>query len=245
MFQYSIQQLKSDILYEDGDLLVFHKPAGLAVQSKSLYDRDLQSYLRLYLKGGYLGIIHRIDQPVEGILLFGKTPASTAKLSEQIRERGAGKQYLAVVTPSTEEGKALLDKEGPQRLEDYLLKERHDNQSWVVPEGTAGAKKSDLTFQTLCQKEIPLEDSTGTKTYPCALLQVHLGTGRHHQIRVQLSHAGLPIVADQRYGVPVDGDLALCAAALSFVHPRTGEDCTYRIRPSGKIFLPFADAFPW
>ena len=177
---------------------------------------DLMSMLRNDLleegiKNPYLGLVNRLDQPVEGILLVAFNEKAAADLSRQVADHiHMEKWYQALVCgkPSAESG----------TLVDYLLKDARNNLSKVVPEGTRGSKRSELIYEVLES----WEDQT--------LLKIRLLTGRHHQIRVQLSHAGMPIVGDAKYGKG-GGQLCLCSFKTSFRHPRTGRQMTYEVKP--------------
>ena len=229
--KFTPQDLQQHILYEDPSILVIHKPAGLAVQSKSVMQQDLESLVRTYVKGGYVGIVHRLDQPVEGIVLFGKDKASTSHLARQTSTHQMTKHYLAVAAPKPDA--PPLQTGTSQVLTDYLVKQDKANVSMVVPEGTPGAKKSQLSFEVLSLLP-PKEDLPSL-----ALLKVTLGTGRHHQIRVQLSHAGYPLLGDTRYGGPAYPAFGLCAISLTFTHPQTRKTLEYQITPEGKAFALF------
>ena len=221
------------IIYEDQAILVCHKEAGLAVQSAGR-QQDLESALRLYLTGKNipyqnLHVVHRLDQPVEGLVLFALTKEAAAHLTRQITQGTVGKRYLALVKPSGENGKSLIKKAAGGEeilLEDSLLRDGKTNASLIVPEGTPGAKKAGLFFTA---KETFGEEDA-------ALLGIRLLTGRHHQIRVQLAGAGLPIIGDKKYGFAADGSgnerfPMLCAAGLSFVHPLSGERVHFELKP--------------
>lgn len=130
------------------------------------------------------------------------------------------KEYLAVC-----EGK--IAKQGVQRLEDFLVKDARSNTSRVVQPGTAGAKKAVLEYEVVQAEE--------NRT----LVQIHLGTGRHHQIRVQFSHAGYPLAGDVKYGAKEKSSLALCAHRLELKHPRTGRLLTFTVKPEGEMFDSF------
>ena len=217
-----------NIIDENDQFLVVYKPAGLAVQSKKISQTDLEHILLNYLaeqggengrRGPYLSVIHRLDQPVEGILVFAKTEQAAAVLSRQIRERRMVKEYLAVTDGIPEK------KNGS--LQDWLAKDGRMNTSKVVRPGTPGAKKGLLEYQ--CVAELPEKR---------ALLKIRLETGRHHQIRVQLAHAGWPLMGDGKYhpGADSRGQLALCAFRLTFYHPQTGKAVCYQIEPRGEWF---------
>ncbi len=197
-------------------MLVYHKPAGLATQSAKVGQPDVVSELKKYLAPEpYLGIVHRLDQPVEGLLVFAKTKAAAAHLTKQLESGSLNKQYYATVCgkPEKEAGE----------LVDYLLKE--GNQARVVSQDTPQAKKAVLQYKVLESTDI-------------SRLDIHIDTGRFHQIRAQLAHAGWPILGDSKYGTPHSlevsrqqgvRNVALLAYKLEFVHPKTGKKCEYNI----------------
>lgn len=205
------------IIYEDEQLLVCHKPAGVATQTKRLGQQDMESLLKNYRasKGepSYIGVVHRLDQPVEGVMVFAKTKEAASDLSRQVQMKEADKFYYAVTDG------VPVEKTGS--LEDYLLRDGRTNTSKVVKEGTAGAKKARLSYEVLA------EDGTH------AILKIQLDTGRHHQIRVQLSHAGYPIVGDRKYNVDATassgGGLKLCSYKIGFIHPKTHKKMEFEI----------------
>lgn len=207
---------KYEILYRDEDLCVIHKRAGLAVQSARASVPDLVSMIRNEflaegIRNPYLGLVNRLDQPVEGILLIAFNEKAAADLSRQVADHiHMEKWYQALVCgkPSEKSG----------TLVDYLLKDGRTNMSRVVPEGTKGSKRSELKYEVL--------ESWADKS----LLKIRLLTGRHHQIRVQLSHAGMPIVGDAKYGT-AGGQLCLCSFKTAFRHPRTGKRMEFEVKP--------------
>ncbi len=224
--------MQTKIIYEDEHVLVCHKPAGLATQSGRVGQPDVVSELKKYLNrpGGakreskaqppYLGVVHRLDQPVEGLLVFAKTSKAAAHLTKQLAQGSLNKQYYAVVCgqPMKEAGE----------LVDYLSKD--GNVARVVDGQTEGAKKAVLQYKVV---EAPVAEKV-------ALLDVHIDTGRFHQIRVQMSHAGLPLLGDSKYGTQESMTLsrqlgirnvALCAYAVEFVHPVTGKRLDFNIQP--------------
>lgn len=212
---------REDILYEDAQILVCRKHAGMAVQSARIGQMDMESALRNYLKGGFVGIVQRLDQPVEGVLVFGKNSQSTAALNRQQQNGIMKKKYLAVFTgiPEAAEGK----------LEDVLLKDGKTNMSRVVAEGTPRGKKAVLFYKIL-----NMTDGAG-------LAEVTLQTGRHHQIRVQMAHHGMPLWADGKYNCNISEEerrqnIGLCAYRLEFQHPKTGKKLQFEIEPEGEIF---------
>lgn len=206
------------ILYEDDSILVCHKPAGVAVQTRRLGQADMESLLKNYrAKKGeppFVGTVHRLDQPVEGVMVFAKTKEAASVLSRQIASKLTDKYYYAMVDGVPAAGKGIL--------EDYLLRDGRTNTSAVVEKGTPEAKRAELSYEVVEQK--------GAR----AVLRIKLETGRHHQIRVQLSHAGMPIVGDQKYNfkenmTPSGIQLALCSYHIGFKHPKTRKNLVFEI----------------
>ena len=183
--------MKPEIIYEDEYMLAAIKPYGVPAQADHSNREDMLSILKndLYDRSGkdeepYLAVINRLDRPVSGIMLFAKSEEAAAKLSDLLQDRKIEKSYQAVVRGEVPEDEGTLT--------DWLLFDKKENVSRVVPEGTKGAKKAELSYEVL---DI-LDTDEGTFTY----LLVHLMTGRHHQIRCQLAHAGYPIRGDVKYG---------------------------------------------
>lgn len=212
---------REDILYEDRDLIVCRKHAGMAVQSARIGQMDMESALKNYLNGQFVGIVQRLDQPVEGILVFGKTPQATAALNRQQQSGKMKKKYLAAFTgkPKAMEGK----------MEDVLVKDGRTNTSRVTSAGTPQGKKAVLLYKILKMEKF------------AGLAEVTLQTGRHHQIRVQMSHHGIPLWADRKYNHDISEDergqnIGLCAYRLEFEHPKTGKKLQFQIEPEGAIF---------
>ena len=213
-------------VYEDNHLLVAVKPQGQLTQSDETGDLSLQDECKQYIKEKYqkpgevyLGLVHRLDRPVGGLVAFARTSKAASRLSEQVRTDHMEREYLAVV-----EGEDL-----PARgdLRDWLL-QGEDGLVRVVPEGTPGAKEARLHYERLGARE-------GT-----ALVHLRLETGRKHQIRVQLSHLGYPICFDMRYGHGERGrDIALFGAVLRLTHPTRKEDMTFTARPENPAFRPY------
>ncbi len=209
---------KYRIIYEDEQFFVIWKASGTPVQSAKVTLPDVMSMLRNELsergiRAPYLGLIHRLDQPVEGLFLVARTEQAAAELGRQVREHvHMEKWYQTLVCgkPPRKEGV----------LVDYLRKEDRANMSKVVPAGTKGAKKCELSYEVL-------REENGT-----CLLKIRLLTGRHHQIRVQLAHAGCPIVGDRKYGKAEGGPFCLCACELQFLHPVTREKMRFCAEPS-------------
>lgn len=221
--------MRTEIVYEDKSIMVVRKPAGLAVQSAGIGQPDVVSELKSYLaklpdagrpgpgKGEpYLGIVHRLDQPVEGLLVFAKDKKAAAALSKQLTEGALNKHYYAVLCgyPDCPEGD----------LVDYLRKEGNVAVAVTGREQEfADAKIAALHYRILEEINAPS---------PLALADVTIGTGRFHQIRVQFAHAGFPLFGDTKYGTAVLKEamsaqkyrgVALCAYSLELVHPVSGK----------------------
>lgn len=222
-----------EIIYEDDDILVCHKPAGVATQTKRLGQKDMESILKNYIavnnrKAGrtqppYIGIVHRLDQPVEGVMVYAKTPQAAAKLSAQVKKHFVGKHYYALV--QLPEGKQSMEEIGLDQkgtLENEIAFDAKRNVSAVMPQKTKETKHACLDYEVVAQK--------GQKL----LLDITLHTGRHHQIRVQLAHAGIPIVGDTKYGKYPANQLGLCSYRISFGHPSSGTEMDYTIMPKNE-----------
>ena len=217
------------ILYEDAHVLVACKPAGLAVQSANLGQPDMESRLKCYLakkspeRVPFLGLVHRLDQPVGGLLVFAKTPRAAAKLQKEMQSDSMTKDYLAIVA----DGGSLAD-EGS--LRDYIKKEGRISR--VTKPGEKGAKEALLDYRVIAGKE-------GKR-----LLRISLRTGRFHQIRCQLSHAGAPILGDRKYQ-GAEGEhkgIALFAFHLAFKHPENGKIMAFTELPKEGWFSEFSKA---
>lgn len=222
--------MKTEILYEDKHILVAYKPAGLATQTAKIGQQDMVSELKNYLKTPYVGVVHRLDQPVEGILVFGKTKEATAALNKQLGQGTLNKQYYAVIC-----GKPS---ETSRELVDYLYKTK-DNRAEIVSADKASsvdAKKAVLQYQIV------------QDTPEFCLADIHIETGRFHQIRCQMACHGMPLLGDSKYGTEVSRKLsetlavrnvALCAYRIELQHPVTKEKIDTRVTPKGKIFQKF------
>ena len=234
---------KPEILYEDTQILVCVKPSGFPVQTRNAGTMDLEHYLKNHLlrqtaptpqKGirrpPYLAIIHRLDQPVEGVLVFGKTPQATAWLNKQHQNGMMKKEYLAVFT-----GTPVKERQGI--WEDYLIKDGKTNTSRVTGKKDRMAKKAVLSYRIMDWR-----DDRG-------LAEIRLGTGRHHQIRVQMAHHGMPLWADGKYKKKEEmleaeqgTAIGLCAWRLEFAHPKTGKKMKFEVQPEGVCFQEFSEA---
>ena len=209
-----------NVIYEDNHIIVVEKPVNIPSQSDKTEDMDLLTMVKKYLiekyrKPGdaYVGLIHRLDRPVGGIMVFAKTSKAAARLSEQVRCKEFVKKYLAIV-----DGKVT----GEGTLEDYLLKNERTNTSKVVNKNTKNSKYANLEYEALYYN--PETNLT--------LLRIKLNTGRHHQIRVQLSNMGHSICGDQKYGTRGRGkQISLWAYEITIKHPITKQDMTFRCLP--------------
>ena len=214
-----MNQLK--VIYEDNHIIVVEKPVNIPSQGDKTGDIDMLTIIKDYLKekynkpgNVYLGLIHRLDRPVGGVMVFAKTSKAAARLSEQVREKIFKKTYLVIVNGIMEKNKGIL--------EDYLLKNEKNNMSKVVKKETKNAKLAILDYEVLkYNEEINL-----------SLLKVNLHTGRHHQIRVQLSSRDHSIYGDQKYGGRGHGkQICLWAYELTINHPITKEEMTFKSIP--------------
>lgn len=206
-----------NIIYEDNHLLVVEKPANVPVQADSTKDKDLLNILKEYLKEKYnkpgnvfLGLVHRLDRPVSGIMVFAKTSKAAARLSKQIRNKTFKKTYLAVVEGKTKQIDTLVDK---------LEKDKKNN---IVKISKSG-KEAILTYKSLGHKN------------NLSLVQIDLKTGRPHQIRVQFATRGFPLYGDQKYNKNAKkDDIALFAQRLEFIHPTTKEKLIFELKKPNK-----------
>ena len=205
-----------EILHEDNHLLAVNKRVADLVQGDVTGDRSLDDLLKAYLKEKYhkpgnvfLGVIHRLDRPVSGVVLFARTSKALARMNEQFRDRRTVKKYWAVVRerPPAEEG----------RLVHYLVRNRRLNKSFAYTGEVEGSKRAELEYRVVGR----------SRTY--WFLEVTLLTGRHHQIRAQLAAVGCPIRGDLKYGYPRSdpgGGIHLHARELRFLHPVRKEEVT-------------------
>lgn len=205
-----------EILHEDNHTIVVNKKASDLVQGDKTGDEPLPERIKAYLREKYdkpgnvfCGVVHRLDRPTTGALVFARTSKALERLNQQFREKETGKIYWAVV-----------EQQPPRKTETlthWLLKNEQQNKSYPVKEGAKNAKKAILTYSHIASSE------------KYHLLEIELETGRHHQIRCQLANIGCTIKGDLKYGAKrsnPDGSIHLHARKLSFVHPTTKEKIT-------------------
>ncbi|MBR3161131.1 MAG: RluA family pseudouridine synthase [Bacilli bacterium] len=206
-----------NIIYEDNHVLVVNKPINIPVCEDSSHDLDLLTMLKKYIKDKYnkpgnvyLGLVHRLDRPVGGVMVFAKTSKASSRLAKQIQEHKMDKVYYAVIN-----GK--IDSEG--EMVDYLYKDKINNMSYVTDKDKG--KEARLKYRRIGYN----------KDYNYSLVEVYLYTGRSHQIRVQFASRGYPLVGDHKYGKDRDNktNIALFSHKLSFVHPISKEILNFNI----------------
>lgn len=209
-----------NVIYEDNHVIVVEKPCNVPSQADKTGDADMLTLVKAYIKEKYqkpgdvyLGLVHRLDRPVGGIMVFARTSKAASRLSEAIRINDFSKKYLAVVEGIFEEKTGTF--------EDYLFKDEALNKSRVVSKEKKGAKFAKLSYEVVEECE------------DMSLVKINLETGRHHQIRVQFSHAGHPLIGDQKYGKSAPGvQIALWAYELEFKHPVKDEVMKFTCMPA-------------
>jgi 23S rRNA pseudouridine1911/1915/1917 synthase len=212
-----------EIIFEDNHLIAVNKTVHDLVQKDKTGDKALDDLLRQYLKekynkpgNVYLGITHRLDRPVSGVVIFTRTSKALGRMNKLFRDGEVGKKYWAIV-------KHKPPKES-DTLVDYLIKNEQKNKSYCTDKSRTEAKRAELDYRYLCSSD------------KYHLLEVILKTGRHHQIRVQLSAMGCPIKGDLKYGFDrsnPDGGISLHAREVVFKHPVSGEEVVIRADPPG------------
>ncbi len=215
------------ILHEDNHIIVALKPQNVPSCEDESKDKDMLTMLKEYIKekynkpgNVYLGLVHRLDRPTGGVMVFAKSSKAASRLSEQLKDGDFEKRYYAVLCGTPKEEKATLTH--------YMKKNAVNNMVYVCPPTVAGAKFAELEYSLL------------EKTEDLSIVDVRLHTGRSHQIRVQMNAIGNPIYGDMRYGgeKAKKGNLALWAYYLSFTHPVSKEKMVFRVQPP-------KDLTPW
>ena len=228
--------MQLDIIYEDKDILVCYKPVGIATQTANLSSQDMVSILKNYLskkenkKSPYIGVIHRLDQPVSGLLVFAKNQKASASLSKQIQGTQANKDYIALCAG------CLKNNQGT--LRHYIMKDSNKNMAKIINADEYKQNHSESYKEAILNYEIEKEMEEYT------LIKVHLQTGRFHQIRAQFAAIGHPLLGDGKYATLESRKLsalkninkiALCANQLMFKHPITGQEMKFFLE---KNYLP-------
>jgi len=212
-----------NVIYEDNHIIVVEKPVGIPTQADDSGALDMQNMIKQYLKEKYnkpgnvfVGIVHRLDRNVGGIMVFAKTSKGASRLSEEIRERRFHKRYIAILD-------GVLDKK-EDVLEDYLLKDEKTNKVSVVAENTRGAKYAKLDYKVI------EESKSRTK------VTINLHTGRAHQIRVQFASRGHALIGDTKYGKIKENRVFLWAYEIEFKHPVKDEIVKFTLLPDEKCY---------
>ena len=219
---------KLNVIYEDNHVIVVVKPQNIPTQEDDSKDKDLLNLVKEYIKekenkpgNVYVGLVHRLDRPTGGVMVFAKTSKAASRLTAQIVEGTMKKRYLAVVVGKPRESR--------MKLIHYLQKNARTNTVQVVPELTTGAKRAELEYNVIDAND------------KVSLVDVDLFTGRSHQIRVQMKTIGCPVYGDVKYGgdkLAKGHNLALWAYELKFVHPTTKQNMTFKVYPP-------EDKIPW
>lgn len=209
------------VVYEDNHLIVVVKPQNLPTQEDESKDKDLLTIVKEYIKvkenkpgNVYVGLVHRLDRPTGGVMVFAKTSKAASRLTEQIQNGDLKKRYLAVINGKPREKRG--------KLVNFLQKNARTNTVNIVPELTTGAMRAELDYEIIEEKE------------KVSLADISLHTGRSHQIRVQMKNIGCPVYGDVKYGgdkLAKGHNLALWAFELKFIHPTTKENMTFKVYP--------------
>lgn len=215
-----------DVIYEDNQVLVCIKPQNIPSQADISGDEDMLTKCKQYIKqkynkpgNVYLGLVHRLDRPTGGVMVFAKTSKAASRLSEQIKNKECTKKYVTVVCGAPQKHQ--------DRLENYLQKNEKTNLVSIVPSHIFGAKKAELEYKVVAQNK------------NLSLIDINLLTGRSHQIRVQMAGIKTPVFGDSKYGAKIKNtNLALWAYNLTFMHPTLKQKMTFTV-------LPPQEQTPW
>jgi 23S rRNA pseudouridine1911/1915/1917 synthase len=222
----------AEIIYEDNHLIAVYKKSSDLVQADRTGDPSLNEEVRNYIKTKYekpgevfLGVVHRLDRPVSGVLLFARTSKALERLNEMFRTKQVKKTYLAIVRERPPADEAIL--------KHYIKKNEKQNKSYIYDSEVKGSKEASLTYRMVARSD---------RYY---MLEIELHSGRHHQIRAQLAGIGCPIKGDLKYGYPRsndDGSISLLARRLEFIHPVRKEAVTITGHlPEGDLWQLFSD----
>jgi 23S rRNA pseudouridine1911/1915/1917 synthase len=225
--------MMAEILFEDNHLIAVYKRSSDLAQGDKTGDTSLDNEVKRYLEEKYkkpgeafLGVVHRLDRPVSGVLLFARTSKALERLNEMFRSKQVKKIYLAIVKERPPEDEATL--------RHFIKKNEKQNKSYIYDNEVKGSKEASLTYRLKGRSE---------KYY---LLEIELHSGRHHQIRAQLAKIGCPIKGDLKYGFPRsndDGSISLLARRLEFIHPVRKELLSITAHlPEGDIWSVFVDS---
>ena len=217
-----------NIVYEDNQVIVAVKPPNMLSQADRTGDTDILTVLKEYVKEKYnkpgrvyLGLVHRLDRPVGGLMVFARTSKAAARLSQQMQQHLMGREYLCVVTGEVKDSFTLID---------YLIKDERLNKVTVCEADVKGAQQAVLKGECIARRQ------------DTALCAIRLETGRNHQIRVQMAHMGAPLWGDNRYGKGIPGQqIALWGYKLTFEHPTTHEIKTFYDAPYGSVWSLYHD----
>jgi 23S rRNA pseudouridine1911/1915/1917 synthase len=223
----------AEILYEDNHLIAVYKRSSDLAQGDKTGDTSLDNEVKRYLEEKYrkpgeafLGVVHRLDRPVSGVLLFARTSKALERLNEMFRSKQVKKIYLAIVKERPPQDEATI--------KHFIKKNEKQNKSYIYDTEVKGSKEASLTYRLKGRSE---------KYY---LLEIELHSGRHHQIRAQLAKIGCPVKGDLKYGFPrsnEDGSISLLARRLEFIHPVRKEPISITAHlPEGDIWSVFVDS---
>lgn len=252
--------MKLDIIHEDNDIIVCHKAPGVSSQQERSYDPDMVSMLMNYFhknntKNPYVGVVHRLDKPVAGVIVYGKNEIATRLLSQQITSHKFTKKYSAIICGDAKKlfssASATANSDDSCTLNDYLLRDAKTNTSHVVDisdkrySSHKEVKECSLSFTVEkvinISPESPLYNANSPYDNVLSLVDIQLLTGRHHQIRVQFANSGCPLWGDLKYSpyakeTGQKKGVALCARSLTLTHPFTKKEMTFSVTPSNSIF---------
>ena len=240
--------MKLDIIYEDKEIIVCYKLPGVATQTASLSSLDMVSLIKNYLakqtkeKSPYVGVVHRLDQPVSGLLVFAKTQTAAASLSRQIQDGNANKDYIAMCSGILGEKSGTLvhyiKKDSATKLAKVINEDKFDSNREIKSNKQVIENKMSKETESSSYKKAILNYEVEKEFDNVSIIKVHLQTGRFHQIRAQFSHIGHALLGDSKYGTDISKELsmkkrinriALCANRLTLKHPVTGKEMEFSL----------------